>query len=122
MWSCAYARARAAGRSFAKHCQPFDRKSHSRDWLTRPQSGHSPSPGSLWPCRGSVLHFALDPWSARTLTSLRAVEFAGDQLTVPGQDGVRPGDACHLGESLAAQVMTNLAEGSSIGVREHEAT
>src|ERR1700704_4256853 len=44
-----------------------------------------------------LLHFALDPWSARPLPSLRAVEFAGDQLTVPGQDGFPPGDA---GESL----------------------
>jgi hypothetical protein len=54
----------------------------------------------------------------RPLTSLRAVEVAGGQPTVLGQDGVRPGDACRLGESLAAQAMTNLAERGSIGVRD----
>jgi len=32
----------------------------------------------------------------------------GDQLTVPCQDGVRPRYRCNLGESLAAQSMTDL--------------
>jgi hypothetical protein len=50
-----------------------------------------------------LLHLALEPRSARTLTSLRAREFTGDQLAVPGQDRVRPGDGCDLGENLATQ-------------------
>ena len=44
----------------------------------------------------------------------------GDQLAVPGQDGVRPGDIRHLGESLAAQAMTDLAERGSLRVREFQ--
>ena len=51
-------------------------------------------------------------------TGLRAIEFAGDQLAVPGQDGVRPRHSCDLGENLAAQAMTDLAERGSLGVRE----
>src|SRR5215475_8259442 len=47
-----------------------------------------------------LLHLTLEPRSARTLTSLRAREFTGDQLAVPGQDRVRPGDRRDLGENL----------------------
>ena len=52
-----------------------------------------------------LLHLALEPRSARTLTSLRARAFTGDQLAVPGQDRVRPGDGCDLGKNLATQAM-----------------
>ena len=51
-------------------------------------------------------------------TGLCAIEFAGDQRAVPGQDGVRPRHGCDLGENLAAQAMTDLAERGSLGVRE----
>jgi hypothetical protein len=50
------------------------------------------------------------------LTGLRAIEFAGDQLAVPGQDGVRPGHSCDLAENLAAQAMIDLIEPGSLGV------
>ena len=40
-----------------------------------PAIGHSPSPRSLSPCGGSVA--PLGPWSARTLTSLRARRICG---------------------------------------------
>jgi hypothetical protein len=66
-----------------------------------------------------LLYLALEPRSPRTLTSLQAREFTGDQLAVPGQDRVRPGDGCNLGKNLATQAMTNLAERGSLGVREH---
>jgi hypothetical protein len=33
-----------------------------------------------------LLHLALDPRSTRAMTNLRAIEFASDQLAVPGQD------------------------------------
>jgi hypothetical protein len=46
------------------------------------------------------------------------MEFAGHELAVPSQDGVRPGDRGHLAENLAAQSMTDLAEPGSLGVRE----
>src|SRR5262249_18298697 len=65
-------------------------------------------------------HLALEPRSARTWTRLRAREFTGDQLAVPGQDRVRPGDGCDLGKNLATQAITNLAERGSLGVREHQ--
>jgi hypothetical protein len=46
--------------------------------------------------RGSVLQlldFSLNPGPARASASLRAIEFAGDELAVPGQDGPRRGPA-----------------------------
>src|SRR5262245_53620497 len=61
------------------------------------------------------LDFARDPWPARTATGFRAIELAGDKLAVPGQDGVRPSHGCKLGESLAAQAMTELAERGPLG-------
>src|SRR5580700_611828 len=65
-----------------------------------------------------LLHLALDPRPTRAMTSLRAIEFASDQLAVPGQDSVRPGDGCDLGENLAAHAMTNFAERGSLGIRQ----
>ena len=65
-----------------------------------------------------LLDHSPDPRSARALTGLRAIEFAGDQLAVPGQDGVRPGHSCDLAENLAAQAMADLAERGPLGVRE----
>src|ERR1022692_2706707 len=65
-----------------------------------------------------LLDLSLDPRSARASTGLRAIEFAGDQLAVPSQDGVRPGHSCDLAENLAAQAMTDLTERGSLGVRE----
>src|SRR5262245_45739232 len=52
---------------------------------------------------------------------LRAVEFAGDKPAIPAQDSVRPGYAGDVGENLAAQAMTDLAERASLGVRELQA-
>jgi hypothetical protein len=60
-----------------------------------------------------LLDLALDPRSTRAMTNLRAIEFAGDQLAVPSQGSVRPGDGCYLGENLAAHAMTNFAERGS---------
>jgi hypothetical protein len=60
---------------------------------------------------------------ARRISAMRAamlpfVEFAGHEVAVPGQDGVRPGDIGHLAENLAAQSMTDFAERGSLRVRE----
>jgi len=57
-----------------------------------------------------LLDLSLDPRPAGTSMGLRAIEFAGHQLAVPGQDGVRSGHIGHLAENLAAQSMTDLAE------------
>jgi len=43
---------------------------------------------------------------------------AGDQLAVPGQDGVWPSHIRHLGENSAAQSMTDFAQLGALGVRE----
>ena len=51
-------------------------------------------------------------------TCLRAIEFAGDELAVPCQDGIRAGYIRHLAENFAAQPMSNLTERDSLGVRE----
>src|SRR5713101_1698639 len=109
MWSCACAPAPAAGRDAAKHCQPFDRKSRTPDWPVPPQSGHGPSPGSRWPC-DQLLDLSLNRGSARASTGLRAIEFAGDKLAIPTQDGVRPSNGRDIGENLAAQAVTDLAK------------
>jgi hypothetical protein len=93
-----------------------------------PEFGHgardpvvAPAPVFARQANDQLLDLALEPRSARTLTSLRAREFTGDQLAVQGHDRVRPGDGCDLGENLATQAMTNLAERGSLGVREHQA-
>src|ERR1700716_4192624 len=65
-----------------------------------------------------LLNLSLDPRPARASTGLRTIEFAGHELAVPGQDGVRPGHIGHLAENLATQSMTDFAERGSLGVRE----
>src|SRR5437762_3285171 len=118
MWSCACAPAPPAERGVAKHCQPFDRKPHIRDWPRRRNPIIAPVPVLARHANDQLLDLSLDPRSARALTGLRAIEFAGDQLAVPGQDSVRAGDSCDLTENLAAQAMTDLAERGPLGVRE----
>jgi hypothetical protein len=46
------------------------------------------------------------------------MQLAGDQLALPGQDGVRPGHIGDLAQNLAAQSMTDLAQRGSLSVRE----
>src|SRR6266567_9256067 len=116
--SCACAQVPTAERGGAGHCRPSDRRPCTPDWPTPPQSGHSPSRGSPWPCNDQLLNLSLDPRPARASTRLRAIEFAGHEVAVPSQDRVRPGDIGHLAENLAAQSMTDLAERGSLGVRE----
>src|ERR1700687_5046148 len=57
-----------------------------------------------------LLDLSLDPGPARASPVLRAVEFAGDKPAIPAQDSVRSGYAGDVGENLAAQAMTDLAE------------
>ena len=48
-------RSGAGGRAWRSgYCPAFDPKSHTPDWLTPPQSGHSPSHGSPRPCERSA--------------------------------------------------------------------
>ena len=41
---------------------------------------------------------------------LRAVELAGDQTTIPGQDGVWPGNAGNLRQLFSAKTLGDLGE------------
>ena len=69
-----------------------------------------------------LLDLPPDPRSARASTGLRAIELAGDKLAIPAQDSVRSGYGRDVGENLAAQPMTDLAERASLGVREFQLT
>ena len=86
------------------------------------QRPHNPviAPVTIFPRHPNdqLLNLSLDPRPAGASTDLRTIEFAGHELAVPSQDGVRPGDIGHLAENLAAQSMTDLAERGSLGVRE----
>src|SRR6266568_8177706 len=82
-----------------------------------PQIGQRPHDPVITPvmvllrhANDQLLNLALDPRPARASTRLRAIEFAGNQLAVPGQDSVRPSHSRHLGESLAAQSMADLSQ------------
>jgi hypothetical protein len=55
-----------------------------------------------------ILAFVTGMADKELLAGLGAIEFAGNKLAVPGQDGVWPGYIGHLGKSLAAQSMTDL--------------
>src|SRR5712671_1960777 len=85
------------------------------------EQGH-PMPVLAGHANDQLLNLSLDPRPARTSTRLRAIELAGNKLAIPSQDGVRPGYGRDVGESLAAQPMTDLTEHASLGVRELQST
>src|SRR5260370_21784947 len=59
---------------------------------------------------------------ARAATRPRAIELAGNKLAIPAQDGVWPGYGGDVAEGLAAEPMTDLAQRTSLGVRDSHAT
>jgi hypothetical protein len=63
-----------------------------------------------------------DARPARASTRLRTIEFSGDKLAIPAENGLRPGYGGDVGKNLAAQPMTDLAEHASLGVRELQTT
>jgi hypothetical protein len=65
-----------------------------------------------------LLDLPLDPGPARILPGHRAIEFAGHKLAIPAKDGVRPSDGGDVGQNLAAQAMTDLAQHASLGIRQ----
>ncbi len=90
-----------------------------------PQIGQRPSNPVIAPIpvltghpKDQLLDLPLDPGPARILPGLRAIEFAGDELAIPAKDRVRPSDGGDVGQNLAAQAMTDLAQRASLGVRE----
>src|SRR5260370_36194053 len=116
--SCAGALVREAERDVAGHCRPFDRRPHTPDWPAPRNPVIAPITVLLGHANDQLLDFSLDPRPTGASRGFRAIEFAGDQLAVPGQDSVRPGHIGHLAENLAAQSMTDLTERGSLGVRE----
>src|ERR1019366_8797935 len=70
----------------------------------------APGPILLGHANNQFLKFSVDPWPARGSPFLRAIELAGDEPSVPCQDGVRQGGSRHLAECLATQSTANLAE------------
>ena len=46
----------------------------------------------------------------------RAVEFAGDEAAVPGEDGIGFGDTGHLLERSATEPLADLSKGGSLGI------
>jgi hypothetical protein len=49
---------------------------------------------------------------------LRGVELAGDQTTIPGQDGVWLGNAGNFRQVLSAKALGDLGERRPFGIRE----
>src|SRR5947199_9057208 len=87
--SCACVLVRAADHDVAGRCRPFAQISQ------RPRNPVI-APVTVLPrhANDQLLNFSLDPRPAGASTSFRAIEFAGNEVAVPGQDGVRPGEAC----------------------------
>src|SRR5882757_1499060 len=85
------------------------------------EQGH-PAPFLAGLANDQLLDLSLDPRPARASTRLRAIELASDKLAIPSQDGVGPGYGRDVGENLAAQAMTDLAEHASLGVRKLQPT
>src|ERR1035437_2998663 len=78
----------------------------------------APGPILLGHANNQFLNFSVDPWPARGSPFLRAIELAGDEPSIPGQNGIRQGRIRHFAECLAAQSTANLAELRSLCVRE----
>jgi hypothetical protein len=93
-----------------------------------PQIGQRPGDPVIAPvpvlaghANDQFLDLSLDPGPARASTR-RTIELVGDELTIPAKDGVRSGYGSDVGENLATQAMTDLAEHASLGVRELQPT
>lgn len=52
----------------------------------------------------------IDAWAPRVGTTLRAVELAGDQPTIPGQDGVWFGNTGNLCKMFPAKALGDLGK------------
>src|ERR1035438_9076935 len=115
-WLFACAPVRAVRRDGAEHYRPFDPRPHAPDWLAPDNPIITPGPVLLGHANNQFLNFSVDPWPARGSTCPRSIEFAGNQPSVPCQDGVGQGGSRHLAEGFAAQSMANLAELRSLGV------
>ena len=53
---------------------------------------------------------------------LRAVELAGDQTPIPGEDGFRFRNTGHLRETFPPQSLANFGEGRALGIRKPQSS
>ena len=90
-----------------------------------PQIGQRPHHPIIAPVRvflghanDQLLNASVDPGPARGSTYLRAIELAHHESSIPCQDGIRLSRIRDLAESLATEMMTNLAERGPLGVGE----
>src|SRR4051812_28418524 len=66
--------------------------------------------------------FRADARTTQVGAMLRAVELAGDQTAIPGEDGLRFRNTGHLREILSPQPLANSGEGRALGVRKPQST
>ena len=66
--------------------------------------------------------FRVDARRSRVGAVPRAVELAGDQTTIPGEDGIRFRNTGHLRETLSPQSAANFGEGRALGIRKPQAS
>ena len=52
-----------------------------------------------------ILDDRINAWAARMLTTFGTVEFVGDQTTIPGQNGLWPGNAGDLLQIFPAEAL-----------------
>jgi hypothetical protein len=93
-----------------------------------PQIGQRPGDPVIAPvpvlaghANDQFLDLSLDPGPARASTR-RTIELVGDELAIPAEDGVRSGYGGDVGQNLAAQTMTDLAQRPSLAVRQPQPT
>jgi hypothetical protein len=60
--------------------------------------------------------FRADGWTTRVGTMLRAVELAGDQPTIPGEDRFRFRNTGHFRQTLPPERFSDFGEGRALGV------
>src|SRR5262249_10291740 len=59
-----------------------------------------------------------DSRPARIRAMLRPIELAGDQTTIPAENGLGLGDTRYIGEELAAEPFANFSKRAALGVGE----
>ena len=66
--------------------------------------------------------FRTDPGTSRIGTVFRAVELAGDQAAIPGEDGFGFGNKSHFRQPLPAEPLADFAERRPLGVGQPQST
>jgi hypothetical protein len=59
----------------------------------------------------------VDRGASETVALLGAIKLLGDELAVPGKNGVGPHDVCHFCQGLLSQLLADLGEGLTFGIR-----